>query len=107
MKRLSILLFAALSACSTSPADRMERRRNAHGEWPAGVREEVLRGHVNVGMTPDMVYIAWGRPTHARTDSLSHETVWRYIEEDIDGFVEQVDEVTFLGGVVVKAVRVR
>jgi hypothetical protein len=51
----------------------------AHPEWPQDVRAAVMAGIICAGMSPEMVRVAWGRPTRtsSRGEPGQHET-WHY-----------------------------
>jgi hypothetical protein len=51
----------------------------AHPEWPPEVRAAVVTGIICVGMSPDMVRVAWGRPTRTSgEDAINQHETWYY-----------------------------
>lgn len=48
--------------------------------WPLEVREAVLDGRVEEGMTSEMVQVAWGQPTEVitRPNGKMEEEIWIY-----------------------------
>lgn len=76
-------LAALLSACSSTPTDRIEKNRSAFDQYPAEVQEKIRAGKVEIGFTPDMVRLSLGEPERKvtrKTDRGAAE-VWIYIEE--------------------------
>jgi hypothetical protein len=51
----------------------------AHPEWPPEVRAAVMTGIICAGMSPDMVLVAWGRPTRTSVEDGSYQReTWYY-----------------------------
>ena len=78
---LAVCLLAA--GCSSSPQmRRIDADRAVYEQWPIEVRQAVLDGKAEVGMTPDMVEMALGKPTEVVTRSGTPTTgddeVWIY-----------------------------
>jgi uncharacterized membrane protein YgcG len=75
---VSTVLF--LAACSTSPLSRIDANRELYESWPIEIQEAVLNKQVKVGMTPDMVRMAVGKPTEVITRSIQSgdDEVWVY-----------------------------
>jgi hypothetical protein len=73
------LLVLALAACDT-----FERRSQEHAatfeRLTPEEREKLKRGVIEIGNTPEMVYIALGRPDekHETTTAAGNDTVWIY-----------------------------
>ncbi|HTT56683.1 MAG TPA: hypothetical protein VMF63_06225 [Opitutaceae bacterium] len=79
---LPILLaagLAALAGCSTVNS-RIREKQAVFDTLPPATRAEIRRGQVGVGFTPDMVYMAIGKPdeTRERVDPAGRESVWKY-----------------------------
>jgi len=79
---LPILLaagLAALTGCSTVNS-RIREKQAVFDTLPPATRAEIRRGQVAVGFTPDMVYMAIGKPDEVRerVDAAGRETVWKY-----------------------------
>lgn len=73
------LILAGLAAgCASSQMSRIDRNRDIYETWPIEVRQAVLDGKVEPGMTPDMVLVAWGEPTSVVTQSNSGDEIWVY-----------------------------
>ena len=74
-----ILLAAGMVAgCSSSQMGRIERNRALYETWPIDIRQAVLDGKVEPGMTPDMVKVAWGEPTEIIQQSNTGDEIWVY-----------------------------
>jgi hypothetical protein len=78
---LVVCLLAA--GCSSSPQmRRIDSNRAVYEQWPIEVRQAVLDGKAEVGMTPDMVEMALGKPTdivtRSGTPSTGDDEVWIY-----------------------------
>lgn len=83
-----LLVVAALSGgCSSSQMNRIDRHRDIYEQWPLETRQAVLDGKVEVGMTPDMVAVAWGKPSEVVTQSASGDEIWVYKRGGSDGSV--------------------
>jgi hypothetical protein len=80
MKTLSILaLVALLAGCSTVDR-RIEEKSGVFNALDADTQDQLRQGMVEVGYTPDMVYIALGRPDEKRAivTTTAREEVWVY-----------------------------
>lgn len=83
MPRRTPLLFAVLlitlAGCSTIDS-RIREKQAAFDALPPAARAEIRRGQVGVGFTPDMVYMAIGKPDEIRerVDPAGQESVWKY-----------------------------
>jgi hypothetical protein len=73
----ALLLLAA--GCAT-PAYRIKKNPDLFAAFPPAVQETVRAGRVEVGYTPDMVYIALGRPSriYARETEAGRTLIWSY-----------------------------
>ena len=94
---LATCLLAA--GCSSSPQmRRIDANRGIYEQWPIEVRQAVLDGKAEVGMTPDMVEMALGKPTEvvtrSGTPSTGDDEVWIYRT----GGVEQNAGMMYPGG---------
>jgi hypothetical protein len=69
-----------LAACSTTPISRVNANRALYESWPIEIREAVLDGRAERGMTPEMVRVAKGNPSRIeqRSGSKGQEEVWVY-----------------------------
>jgi hypothetical protein len=61
---------------------RIDKNRDIYEAWPVDTKQAVLEGKVDVGMTPDMVWIALGEPTdivvRAGDKKTGEDEVWIY-----------------------------
>ena len=86
----SVLLLLALgwsSGCGSSQMSRIDRNRDIYESWPLDIRQSVLDGKVEAGMTPDMVRVAWGEPSEVVTQSRSGDEIWVYKRGGSEGSV--------------------
>ncbi len=72
-----------LAGCtSSSQMRRIDANRDVYEQWPIEVRQAVLDGKVEEGMTPEMVQMAIGKPTEVQTRGGTPQTgedeVWIY-----------------------------
>lgn len=81
-KQPCFVLAAALlfAGCSSPQFRRIDANRELYESWPIDVRQAVLDGKVEAGMTPDMVKVAWGKPTEiiSRSSTPGDEEIWVY-----------------------------
>jgi hypothetical protein len=84
MRSLPLLLIlgvsALLTACSSTPEDRIAKNSALFDTFPPPVRQKIRAGEVDVGFTPDMVRLALGAPTRVfsrQTESGASE-LWVY-----------------------------
>jgi hypothetical protein len=84
-----LLLLAATVAggCASSQMSRIDRHRDLYETWPLEIRQAVLDGNVEQGMTPDMVRVAWGSPSEVVTQSANGDEIWVYKIGGSDGSV--------------------
>lgn len=77
MAAVAVILLAA---CSSPQFSRIDANREIYESWPIEIRQAVLDGKVEVGMTPDMVKVAWGKPTEvvSRSNVPGDEEIWIY-----------------------------
>lgn len=79
-RRLALLVgisCGALLAGCAGPGARIERHRAEFERFDPATRQAIERGEVRPGFTPDMVYLALGRPAR-ETTSADGDQVWRY-----------------------------
>lgn len=74
--------FFAGCATSTSPMSRIDANRAEYETWPLEVKEAVLDGRVEKGMTQQQVEVAIGKPvkTESRETRKGTQEVWTYKE---------------------------
>lgn len=86
MKTSSFLAVATLATCGIFFAGcntfehRAEQKSATFNSLDEGTQQRLKQGDVNIGDTPDMVYIALGVPDvkHQRITSDGRELVWSY-----------------------------
>jgi hypothetical protein len=65
--------------CSSPQFNRIDADRELYESWPLEVRQAVLDGRAEVGMTPEMVTMALGKPTEIVAGSTAGgEEIWVY-----------------------------
>ena len=74
----SLLALALVSGCSSPQFSRIDSNRELYETWPLEVRQAVLDGRTEKGMTPDMVRMALGKPSEIVGGSNSAEEIWIY-----------------------------
>lgn len=84
---VALLATGFLAGCASSQMSRIDLNRDIYETWPIEVKQAVLDGKVEPGMTPDMVKVAWGRPTEIVTQSNTGDEVWVYKKGGSDGSV--------------------
>lgn len=76
---LGALSLALLSGCNTFRS-RARQMSDVYDQLPASEQQRLQRGAINVGDTPEMVYIALGNPDERRDvlNADGTQTVWIY-----------------------------
>lgn len=76
---LAALLVLALSACDTFER-RSQEKAAVFAALTPEQRDKLAHGSIEIGHTPDMVYIALGTPDEKRetTTAQGRETTWTY-----------------------------
>jgi hypothetical protein len=83
MKTLACLILGvcalALAGCSTV-SSRIREKPAVFAKLDPAIQSRIKQGIIDVGFTPDMVYIALGRPdeTRERIGQDGRETIWKY-----------------------------
>jgi hypothetical protein len=77
---LALVMFALLSACTSSPESRIADHRGAFDAYPAAVQEKIRAGQVEVGFTTEMVGLALGEPARkfTRQTAAGDTEIWVY-----------------------------
>lgn len=77
---LTALLLAVFVAGCDTFARRARQRADTFATLSPEAREKLKKGVIEVGDTPDMVYIALGEPNEKRetADRRKHQEVWIY-----------------------------
>lgn len=83
---MAALLAFAGAGCGSSQMSRIDRNRDLYESWPIDVRQAVLDGKVEPGMTPDMVRVSWGEPSEVVPQGRGDE-IWVYKRGGNDGSV--------------------
>jgi len=85
VKHLWFLVVPALllvAGCKTSSVEsRKQERSAAYSALPPEFRADVDAGRIRMGMNPDAVYMAWGKPAQileSETEETGHVTTWLY-----------------------------
>jgi hypothetical protein len=82
--RIPILFFLAALTLALAGCDTFDKRSQEKASTFAALapeeREKLRRGVIEIGNTPDMVYIALGRPDETRETATpeGRETIWIY-----------------------------
>ena len=58
--------------------NRIDANRDLYESWPIEIRQAVLDGKVEAGMTPDMVRVAWGKPSEVVQQGKPGDEIWVY-----------------------------
>lgn len=78
---LLLLLTVLLAGCATSSIESRRRERaTGYAALSPEFKALVDQGQIRRGMTPDAVYIAWGKPAQIlqQEDQRGHVTFWLY-----------------------------
>lgn len=57
-----LVAAALLAGCQSYPSDRISARQAEFNSWPPDVQAQVRQGLVQIGFTPDQVWMALGDP---------------------------------------------
>lgn len=83
LRRISVLLisFSLLltSSCSTTAQDRIDADPAAFAALPEWEKTHVAKGTIGVGMSPDGVRLAWGKPQVIESGQSGKEMIQRWI----------------------------
>ena len=94
MKRHSfpMLALAVLAAGCASPDSRIKDNPSAYAALPPAQQALVKQGHIGLGMSPEAVRLALGKPDHVtqHTDAAGMEEIWHYTIQ-VGGGAEFVD----------------
>lgn len=74
------LVVAMLGGCASSQFRRIDADRELYESWPIEIRQAVLDGKVEAGMTPEMVKMALGKPSEIVSRSIvpGADEIWVY-----------------------------
>lgn len=75
-----LVALAITGGCSSPQFSRIDADRELYETWPIEVRQAVLDGRVEPGMTPEMVKMALGKPTEIVSRSVipGEDEIWVY-----------------------------
>lgn len=73
------------AGCASSQMNRIDSNRDLYESWPLEMRQAVLDGKVEPGMTPDMVEVAWGKPSEVVPQGGNGDEIWVYKRGGDDG----------------------
>lgn len=76
---LAVVVGSLLAGCNTF-SSRARQMSDVYDQLPASEQQRLQRGAINVGDTPEMVYIALGNPDERRDIMTADgtQTVWSY-----------------------------
>ena len=83
-----VTLTLALAGCQTT-STRIEERATAFAALDPSAQQKIRRGAVEPGYTPDMVYMALGKPTRT-TSTATGDVVWSYHQPPTPAYNETV-----------------
>lgn len=91
MKPLLLLLAAMvlLSGCATSTIEsRKKERYQAYSELTPEQRAALDAGQIQIGLTMDAVYVAWGKPHQVvkAGTAAGEQTTWLYLDAQLQGY---------------------
>jgi hypothetical protein len=77
---LIVVVAVAFGGCASPQFSRIDADRELYESWPIEIRQAVLDGKAEVGMTPDMVKMALGKPTEIVSRSVipGQDEIWVY-----------------------------
>ena len=80
---------------------RIDSNRELYETWPLEMRQAVLDGKADPGMTPDMVLVSWGKPTEvvARSTKAGEDEIWVYRRGGDDGTMMSGNPTMGIGGI--------
>ncbi|HEX2853798.1 MAG TPA: hypothetical protein VHO24_11210 [Opitutaceae bacterium] len=98
-----LLVLAASAGCSSSQFRRIDADRELYESWPIEMRQAVLDGKVEAGMTPEMVKMALGKPSEivSRSTVPGEDEIWIYRTggfEDTSGMMGYPGGPSYPGG---------
>ncbi len=83
---MGMLAAILLGGCASSQMNRIDSNRDIYETWPIETRQAVLDGKVEQGMLPEMVQVAWGKPTEvvASPGGGPGDEIWVYKRGGVD-----------------------
>lgn len=73
------LVLILVAGCA-SPSTRIEKNPTLFKSFPAKAQTEIENGKISVGFSPQMVEMAWGRPSRKLTEQTAdgRKEIWIY-----------------------------
>ena len=91
-----LLAAGGIAGCSSPQMSRIDSDRELYESWPLEIRQAVLDGKAEPGMTPDMVRMSLGKPTEVVTragaPNSGSDEIWIYRKGG------GMDDPTMMGG---------
>ncbi len=83
---LGMMAVIFLSGCASGQMNRIDANRDLYEQWPIETKQAVLDGKVESGMLPEMVQVAWGKPTEvvASPGGGPGDEIWVYKRGGVD-----------------------
>lgn len=98
LRRRVVFVLALLLAGCSSIDQRIAENRNIFAGLSPETQQTIRDGHVNLGFTPLMVYMALGKPSEINTSADGKEVTWTFMYYNTpDGEVVQMPK-AYLGG---------
>jgi hypothetical protein len=95
---VALLGVGFVSGCASGQMNRIDANRDIYETWPIDVRQAVLDGKVEPGMTPEMVTVAWGKPSEVVQQGGAGDEVWVYKKGGDDGTMMYPGGASYPGG---------
>jgi hypothetical protein len=77
-----VIAVAITAGCGSPQMSRIDKNRELYESWPLEMRQAVLDGKIEIGMTPDMVKVVLGKPAEIVTRSgvanSGDDEIWVY-----------------------------
>jgi len=86
---LTLLALLVLAGCAGNTVEKRKKERfTAYSGMPQEVRDLVDQGQIQVGMSPDAVYIAWGKPDQVLSAQSveGSVTTWLYHDAHLETY---------------------
>lgn len=82
-----------LAGCVSTPTQRIAQHQALFDSFPAEVREQIRRGQVELGFTPEMVQLALGPPQQQmrRRTTETEDMIWLYTDRAVSYDRQRVD----------------
>ncbi|MGC6455545.1 MAG: hypothetical protein ACON39_00735 [Coraliomargaritaceae bacterium] len=79
-RSLACFTLCLLSACASSPRDRIDASQTLFNSYPAHQQRLIRQGKIDIGFDQNQVRMAWGSPqsTREETSAKSTQLLWEY-----------------------------